>query len=337
MAGKLWLVVCLLGAATAMDPLAIVEPSVGLSAVDRGRLARGELVSRVLPAHQGQVAVFAVTRIEVDPDTLIAAAKEITDLKKSSLVLAIGRFSDPPRLSDLDALTLDAHDRDVLAACEPGRCSFKLAAIEIEAIKRDRLGDVDGNRIALALRRVMLQRVHAYLSAGLAALPPIANRSTPWQLHDVLAATQKASPRLLQSPPLSSWIEDEPARGSLESFVYWSKELFGSGKPVILITHVAIHRPAAGAAVVVGKQIFSSRYLNGALSMTAVTTDESGRRYLVYLNRSTVDLLGGVFGGVKRAVLESRLSGEVPEIVARLRDRLERSRYVSRPDSLRHD
>jgi hypothetical protein len=89
-------------------------------------------------------------------------------------------------------------------------------------------------------------------------------------------------------------------------------------------------------AMVVGKQIFASRYINGALSMTAVTAPDAGGRYLIYLNRSTVDLLGGVFGGITRAVLESRLTGEVPELVGRLRDRLERSRHVSRPDSLRH-
>ena len=337
MAGKLGLVALLLAAATTLDPIAIVEPSVALTAAERNRLGSGELVSRVLPAHQGQVAVFAATQIDANPNQLIAAARDVADLKKSSFVLAIGRFSDPPRLSDLDALTLDAHDRDVLTVCEPGRCSFKLAAIEIEAIRQFRHGDVNGDRMAAALRSVMLQRVQAYLAAGLAALPPIANRSRPWLLYDVLAAAQAESPRLLQSPPLSSWIHDEPARGSLESFVYWSKELFGSGKPVILITHVAIHRPAAGAAVVVGKQIFASRYLNGALSMTALTTAADGRRYLVYLNRSTVDLFGGLFGGVKRSLLESRLSGEVPELVARLRDRLERKRDVSRADPLRHN
>ena len=336
MAGKLGLVVLLFTAASAMDPMAIVEPSVTLSVADRDRLGRGELVSRVLPARKGQVAVFAATRIDAEPETLIAAARDIADLKKSRLVSAIGRFSDPPQLSDLDALTLEAHDRDVLAACEPGRCSFKLAAIEIEAIKRDRPGDVDGDRITMAVRRVMLQRVQAYLSAGLAALPPIENRPTPWRLYEVLAAAQAESPRLLQLPPLASWIGDAPDRGSLESFVYWSKELFGSGKPVILITHVAIHRPAPGTAVVVGKQIFASRYLNGALSMSALTTTDGGQRYLVYLNRSTVDVLGGLFGGIKRAMLESRLSGEMPELIARLRGRLERSRHVSRSDPLRH-
>ena len=54
-------------------------------------------------------------------------------------------------------------------------------------------------------------------------------------------------------------------------------------------------------------------------------------------NRSSVGLLSGFLGSVKRPVLESRLSGEVPEIITKLRTRLERSAYDSRPRSLRHD
>jgi hypothetical protein len=334
--GKLWVAAVLCATMRTSDPLAIVAPTVAVSAADRVRLDRGELVSRVLPAHQGQVAVFAATRISVDSEALIAAATDIADLRKSSFVTAIQRFSDPPQLADLDGLTLDQHHRDVLAACEVGRCSFKLAAIEIEAIKRGRYGDVSGERITAALRSVMLERVRAYRAAGLAALPPIANRARPWYLHDVLAAAQAESPRLLRDGPLSSWIRDGSAVDAIDSFFYWSKEQFGTGKPVILITHVALYRPAAGAAVVVGKQIFGSRYTNGALSMTAITTAPSGDRYLVYLNRTRVDLLGGWYGGLRRSMLESRLAGGVPELIGRLCGRLERRHHVSRPDSLRH-
>ena len=284
------------------------------------------------------MAIFAATRIGADPATLVAAATDIAGLKKSSFVTAIQRLSEPPRLSDFDSLTLDQHDLDVLTTCEVGKCSFKLAAIEIEALKRGRYGDAGGERITAALRRVMLERARAYEAAGLAALPPIANRSRPWYLHDVLAAAQAQSPRLLRAAPLSSWLRDEPAAdGAIDSFLYWSKEQFGAGKPVILITGVGIHQPDDGTAIVVGKQIFGSRYTNGALSMIAITTDPSGARYLVYLNRTTVDVLGGMFGGIKRSMLESRLAAELPELIGRLRDRLERSHHVSRSDSVRHD
>lgn len=331
MAAKLWLLGLLFTAVSALDPGALLAPAVALSAADRARLDRGELVSRVLPARKGQVAVYAVAPIDVEPGALITAANDIADLKKSPLVTEVARFSDPPQLVDLEHLALDQHDRDVLAVCQVGRCSFKLSAIEIDSMARNRYGDVNGNRITAALRQVMLERVRAYRSSGLAALPPIANRSNPWSLHDVLAAAQAESPRLLREPPLSAWIEDHPvAAGPIESFLYWSLEHFGPGKPVILITHVATYQPSAGVAIVVNKQIFGSRYLDGALTMTAITTAASGQRYLVYLNRSTVDVLGGLFGSVKRSMLESRLAGEVPELIGRLRDRLERKHQATR-------
>jgi hypothetical protein len=231
---------------------------------------------------------------------------------------------------------LGERDLNALAECDIGRCSFKLAAIEIESLKRQRYGDVNGERITGAFRRILLERVRAYTSAGLAALPPVANRSTPWRLDDVLTELQAQSPRLLQDPPLGAWLRDRrQERDQIESFQYWSQEHYGSGKPVIAVTHLGILRHSRGA-IVVGKQIFASRYMNGALSLIAITTDDAGVHHLIYLNRVTVDLLDGLFGAVARGMLESRLSGEVPEIILKLRDRLERSRHASSSDPLRY-
>jgi hypothetical protein len=154
---------------------------------------------------------------------------------------------------------------------------------------------------------------------------PIANRGATHRLDETLAALQQASPCLLQAAPLAAWVRHHDAPG-VESFLYWSQEVYGPGKPVVLVTHVAIARPEPGQAIVIGKQIFASRYLDGALAMTAIATDADGRRYLAYLNRSQVDLLGGLFGGLKRAILESRLSDELPVIVSKLKERLETSK-----------
>jgi hypothetical protein len=131
-------------------------------------------------------------------------------------------------------------------------------------------------------------------------------------------------------------LRDAPAPG-VESFLYWSHETYGGGKPVVLVTHVAILRESPDTTIVVGKQILGTRYLDGALAMTAITTGRDGAHYLVYLNRSSVDLLDGFFGPIKRNVLESRLSSELPELIQKLRTRLERSTYDARPRSLRHD
>src|SRR5688572_7849830 len=146
------------------------------------------------------------------------------------------------------------------------------------------------------------------------------------------------SPRLVQSPPLDAWMRDQPQRsGEVETFLYWSKEYYGAGKPMILLTEVAIYQPSADAVIVAGKQLFSNRYMNGAMWLMAITTDAAGAHYLMYLNRTTVDLLGGLFGGIKRSMLEGQLSNEMPEIIARLRERLERSRHDSSSDPVRHD
>ena len=328
--------ICLLFTAVSdADPLAMVAPCVTVSAQERQALARGETVGRTLPAHHGQVALFAATRIVAGADTLAAATRGIADLKKSSFVSAIKRFSDPPQLTDLDELWPSDRDITAMAQCVVGNCSLKLTQAEIAALTPHR---GDRGALVLAFRGVVRDRVKSYLSGGLDALPPIANRPQPKKLSDTLAVLQAASPCVMQRAPLAGWIRDYPAAGGdVESFVYWSQESYGSGKPVVVVTHVAIHREGPGSVIVVGKQIMATRYLDGGLAMTAITTDSDGTRYLTYLNRSSVDLLGGLLGSVKRAVLESRLSGEVPEIITKLRTRLERSAYDSRPRSLRHD
>ena len=320
------------------DPFSPIAPAVTLSDVQRAAIDRGEVLAFPVPAHRGQVVVFGATRVDAEPELLARAVRDIAALKKSRFVEAIHRFSDPPLLSDLDELQLSERDLAALAACEIGNCSFKLAAIEIENLKRRRYGDVGGERLTAALRQVLFDRVLAYRAAGLGALPPIANRGKPWRLHDVFAAMAAASPRLLQSPPLDAWLRDRrQPNGEVETLLYWSKEYYGAGKPVILLTDLAIYQPSRDAVIVAGKQIFSSRYMDGALSLMAITTDAGGAHYLMYLNRTTVDLLGGLFGGIKRAMLESRVSDEMPEIIVRLRERLERSSHVSSLDSVRHD
>ena len=321
------------------DPFSPIAPAVTLSDVQRAAIDRGEVLAFPVPAQRGQVVVFGATRVDAEPELLARAVRDIAALRKSRVVEAIHRFSDPPLLSDLDELQLSERDLAALAACEIGSCSFKLAAIEIENLKRRRYGDVGGERLTAALRQVLFDRVVAYRAAGLAALPPIANRGKPWRLHDVFAAMAAASPRLLQSPPLDAWLRDRrPPNGDVETLLYWSKEYYGAGKPVILLTELAIYQPASRDAVIVAfKQIFSSRYMDGALSVMAITTDAAGAHYLMYLNRTTVDLLGGLFGGLKRAMLESRVSDEMPEIIVRLRERLERRSHVSSLDSVRHD
>lgn len=313
-------------AMAAANPLGVVAPCVSLSSRELRALGRGEVVARTLPSNDHQVAVLAVTRVTATPATLVRSTRNIAELKKSSFVTGIRRFSDPPRQSDLDDLVLAPRDVEALLQCQPGRCSFKLSLPEIQAIASARAVAPEANAVQRAFRRVLFDRVNAYLAGGLEAIPAIANRSNPHALAEIMAELRDQSHCAMQIPPLAEWLRGVPRRGDgVESFLYWSQESYGAGKPVTLVTHVAILHDSPDRAIVVGKQIFSSRYMDGAISLTAITTDAAtGTRHLIYLNRSAVDLLGGFFGGLKRSLLESRLKGEVPEIIQRLRGRLER-------------
>ena len=321
-------VVAVMAVIAAADPGAMLTPCLTVSARDRQQLAGGGIVSRVLRSRNHQVAVIATTATSADADRFVASARDIESLKRSSFVRGIGKLSTPPQLSDFDGLSLTERDFVNLEQCELHRCSFKLTASEIRHIVSVR-NEKGTDRAALerALRTVLVRRVENYLEAGMQALPPIENRIDPRALTDALTDLLSETTCLQQIPGIAAWLTEFPARGGeVESFVYWSQEFYGAGKPAVLLTHVGIFRPGEHDAVIVGKQLFASRYLDGGIAVTALTRDPAtGTGYLTYMNRTSVDLLGGMFGSLKRGALESRLSNELPEIILKLRSRLERT------------
>src|SRR5205814_923084 len=79
-------------------------------------------------------------------------------------------------------------------------------------------------------------------------------------------------------------------------------------KPVIAIYNILIYRRAHGLTpqiVIVNRQIYANHYFNSSLALTTFSSSAKGS-YLFYENRSRVDGLGGVFGGLKREIVESR-------------------------------
>jgi hypothetical protein len=315
-----------------VEPFAFLAPEVVVSTSDRRRLDRDETIVRTLRGDDGQVAVFAATRLKAPPEALVTWTRAIEELKRSKFVLAARRFSDPPALSDLDSLRLDPGDVERIRQCKPGDCAVKLSAPEIESLSRVASGagaDRD-DPVQAAFKRVVLARVNAYRAAGLAGLPPTVDRSKPARLDEAFAAILARSPYLMRVPNVARWLEAYPgtADRSIESFFYWSKESYGSGKPVISVTHVGIARPepdrGAPAVLVSGKQILATHYQGGSLGLTMVLRDgRTNVTYLVYLNRSRVDVVTGFFGGLVRGLLEGRLEREAPQIIRGLRARLE--------------
>jgi len=318
-------------AGSADDPFAFFAPWLTISNADRLRLERGDVVVRTLPAEDGQLAIFAAARLQAPPDALLAWTAAIGELKRGPFVLAVRRFSDPPVLEDLDALTLDEGDLDALRRCEAGSCGVKLAAPEIASLRRA-IGDAGASWRAAAqqeFRRLLLARVNLYRAEGLVGLPPYADRGRLVSPRETFASLMTHSPYLsTRLPDFAAALTDHAATAADQSFFYWSKERYGAGKNVITVTHVQMLRAPSGvavpAALVAGKQLFASHYTDGALGLTTVVCGRAdGACYLAYLNRTQTDVLGGLFGVFKRAIVEQRIESETPTILRELRRRLE--------------
>ena len=117
------------------DPFAFFAPSVTVTAAERARLDRDEVIVRSLRADDGHLAVFAATRLNALPEALLEWTRAIEAFKKGFQVVRVGRFSDPVADSDLDALVLENAELDALRKCRVGTCELKLGATEIAEIQ----------------------------------------------------------------------------------------------------------------------------------------------------------------------------------------------------------
>jgi hypothetical protein len=308
-------------------------PSAAFGALDRdehARLEAGAAVVTVVAAHGVDVEVLGAARVNADGDRLADWVREIERYQQGQHVVAIGRFSDPPVLEDLAALSLDEQDLKDLRACRPGGCGLKLSAGEIVAIRQAISIAGPGWKPAAqdTFRRLLLARAHSYLAGGFAVLPAYADDDTPVSpASEAAAVLHSLSTRSVLTPEAEAYLRAYPhAPGrDVESFLYWSRETLGGGKPIVSITHVAIvpSRGEARGPLVVNRQVYATHYLTGSLSLSLVAGGGTADRYLVYVRRSRADVFGGTFGGLVRRVVTGRIRADGPGVLDGMRRRLE--------------
>lgn len=296
----------------------------GFSAAQLRPLADGEAVVRSLDvADRREIAVAGAVHIHVPPSFFADLLRDVTRFKRSTEILQIGRFSTPPAIEDLAPLTVDAGDREALARCRPGRCDVQLPAPAITRFQREvrwrsahEAADVD--RI---MRETLLSLVAGYRRDGDAALASYDDVERPTSPAEEFQAMIAEPPAVLaRFPELRRHVTGFPsASTAIDDVVYWSKEKMGPAA-VITITHLAIARaggPPPVAYVAASKQLYSAHYFDTSLGITLMLTGAGDSdMYLAYVNRSRVDLLTGMLGGMKRAVLRSRTRGAVAGALA---------------------
>src|SRR6476660_2305567 len=72
------------------NPFSFLEPTIRISDDERKQLDKREVLIRVLPAKDHEMAVFAAGSLAIGPERFIASVKDVVQLKKSQMVPQIG-------------------------------------------------------------------------------------------------------------------------------------------------------------------------------------------------------------------------------------------------------
>ena len=310
----------------ASHPFAFLAPALQLETLAPSTLSEGQVFVKMLPGRGNELAVVAATRTTAAPARLIAWMRRVELVQRGRYVANVGRFSNPPQLDDLAAVTLEEKDFEDIRHCRSGDCGLKLSGTEIRQLQEHVGRDATWKQEAeAAFRAAVLERARSYLSGGDFALPVDEDDSAVNTRFASLAAhLGLESPRL---PGVADYLKMYPRLDHpdvVESFLYWSRETLGF-KPITNITHLTLMQsetPGMPRALAISKQVYANHYKDGAVAVTAIA-GSPGHQYLVYAHRSDVDVLGGVWGGLVRRMIERRVKDEAPGILNALRVRLE--------------
>lgn len=300
-------------------------------------LGEGKPEAKAMETGSGkEIALAGAIRIAVPADFFLRQFEDIVRFKHGQAVTEIAKFSRPPALADLADLHLDERDVEALRECRPGNCDVKLSVEEIEGFRKEMHwsepnATAEANRM---FRRILLQRVEAYLKSGNAALSEYGDAKSPVSLARESAKLLAESAYLRDfAPHLADCLKSFPDCDSkIGSFLYWSKEEYGHGlKPVVSVTQVMIDRVKVHGEEwtwEASKQIYADHYSEGSLGVTlmveAPREDGKPSFYLVYLNRTRPDALGGFFSFVIRPFLRDKARDELRDRLERIRKRMER-------------
>ena len=299
------------------------------------QVEHGAVVVRILKPGKHEVAAVAVARMHVPQEFFIARIRDIERHKKSEAVLQVRKFSDPAKPEDLAGLTLLSQEVQDLRTCQPRQCRFKLSAHQMELIhsQLDFSAPTIEENANAAMRSLLANYAREYEANGNRAMIVYADKD-----RAVESATQfaelihRSSNVLAYAPEFRDYLLDFPnaTLEGVERFLYWSRENYGHNlQPVLAITDLVMyHRPDSNPPfLVASKQIYATHYFEASLELTMLfernETDPSPSFYLVYVNRSRIDLLRKWYSVFARGSLSESARNSIRKTVSELRSKVE--------------
>lgn len=316
----------------------LLRRKMGFSANDVRALDAGAAVIEGLDTLvREELAHVGAVYIDAPSERFVERFRDIERFERGPGVPQIGRFGSPPRLEDLESLTLPMTDVTALPTCRPGDCDVKLSAA---AMRRFR-DDVDWSSPSAArqanevAREILVELVRAYQANGNAALGHYDDGDEPLPVAEqVRALLASGDPLPVPVPALLAYLDHYP-RGrpaGAEDFFYWSVVDFGL-KRTIRVNHVTIYPLAAGppsgvAYAIAIKQLYASHYFHTTLELRFLVDDDrrSGRRgaSLISITRSRSDGMTGVKGLFLRPIISRRSRDAVRSYLEHVKRQVER-------------
>jgi hypothetical protein len=299
---------------------------------DWAAVTRGEPFAKVLATDAREIAVAGAVRIAASSERLVDRYREVENLKRSAIVLDLGRFSSPPRPTDLATVPLEDYSLD-LRDCRPGDCRVRLGEKEIARFHSEvdwRAADWR-QRSQAVWREVLMGYAAAYNRDGRRGLPTYANKEDPLSVPAELSLLVTRFGFLNAFAPAFYAYLREFGPGhpdDLDEVMYWSKEDFGV-RPVLRLSHQAIYRASPRAIIIATNQIYADHYLDASLMLTmTIEAAEAGGKpafYMVSVSRARTRSLSGLVRSFVRSTVQSRSRDALRKILASTKARLEQN------------
>jgi hypothetical protein len=308
---------------------------IGLSDDQIAAIRSGDAVTKNLRSRTAdEIFVFGAVYIKAEANSYLKFSRDFDRLRALPGYLAIGQFSNPPRLSDLKDFAFDSEDIKALRNCKTGDCEIQMPTSSIDELHRTiDLSAPDAEaQVNRLLQQTVLDRLTAYQREGNQVLGVYNDKRHPTLVPEqfkYMLSYSKALPRYFPDfyNYLLTYPDGQPP--DVENTFYWAKVKFGL-KPTLRVVHVLTLRretPAGTVIVVAEKQLYSSHYFETALDLTFCipdTDDSSGHGFdLIMAMGSEQAGLTGFKGSIVRKVAVDRSASSLQKSLMAIKDTLE--------------
>jgi hypothetical protein len=114
------------------------QNNIGLNEDQFAAIKSGKAIVKAMPPRTpAEVLLFGAVYVHAAPEKYIQLAHDFDRLRQLPNYLALGVFSNPPQLSDLDGLAFDDDDIKSLKDCKPGDCLIQMPASSMEKAQKE--------------------------------------------------------------------------------------------------------------------------------------------------------------------------------------------------------